>query len=150
MTSGGFDGSRFREQVTRTCGQLTEACATVALATLPARFTAPGASLIVHWSSLATVNEVLRSVVSDHGAVLVELEDALAGPWSVAGRHEHPTSLGQLEVAHLAAAALDATGFTFRRHLPSVDGLTPTPDEERTSWPKPGLVRWVRAAGRRS
>lgn len=140
----------FERRLTALSVAMSPHCHTIALATLPAALTALGASQRGHAGARQELNARVRSVAAATGAVLVELEGALDGTWLMAPDHEHPTALGQLTAAHAAAAALDAHGMHFARHLPPVQHLQPTPAERRLYWPDPpSRLRRAVAAVRR-
>ena len=142
-----LDSTAFARSFRALCTRVGEACDTVAVGTLPAALTSPGASQHAHAVGRLTVNTIIRGVAADVGAVLVELEDALDGRWSMAPDREHPTSLGQLTAATVAAAALDARGMHFLRHLPSAAERQPTPAERLLYRPSRRSRLRLRGAG---
>lgn len=125
-----LDPRLFRERLSALCFSAGSRTRTLAVGTLPARLTSPGASQQAHEHARNEVNAAIRQVVAASGAVLVDVEHALDSTWSMSPDGEHPTGLGQLAAAHAAAAALDARGLRFARHLPSVASLRPTASEQ--------------------
>ena len=81
-------------------------------------------------SRLSTMNRLIRVEAHTAGAVLVDLERALRAPFRMGPDRQHPTSLGQLEVARSAAVALDAAGVRFARHLPDPTVVVVPPSEQ--------------------
>jgi hypothetical protein len=118
-----FDPSRYGASLTTVCTALLASCDVVAVGTLPASVRVPD----MGWRGVGAVrqraNIIIRQVVGETSCLLVELEDELTGPWSMAPDRQHPTSVGQLEVAAVAAQRLDAVGVRFLRHLPDVAAL---------------------------
>ncbi|GAC1441547.1 MAG: hypothetical protein NVSMB55_09650 [Mycobacteriales bacterium] len=146
-----LEPERFESRLTALSEAMTRHCQTIAMATLPAALTSTASSQRAHAAAREELNARVRSVAARTGAVLVELDDALERVGLMAPDHEHPTALGQLTAAHAAAAALDADGMRFARHLPPVVDRQPTPAELRLYWPDPPsrLRRAVAAARRR-
>ena len=128
---GRLDPDRFEREVAAVCAALQSCCETVAVATLPRSLRGAGSS----WRHEAAVrdeaNARIRQVADATGVVLVELAEALVGPWSVAPDRHHPTSIGHLEAAHCAATALDAAHLRFARHLPDLAAVQVPKTERR-------------------
>ena len=114
----GFDPDRFSGQLEQICLALRRHCEVAAVATLPLRLRVPRLSWRSTEALTRRLNAVVRAVAHEHEVLVVELEPALTGPWSMASDGQHPTSLGQLEAARVAAGVLDAAGVRFARHLP--------------------------------
>jgi hypothetical protein len=126
-----LDTERFATQMRQVCQALSRHADVVAVATLP--LSRRVASLSWRRTVLLTrrLNEQIRTAARACDVVLIELEPALIGPWSMAPDAQHPTSLGQLEVARVAAVALDSAGVRFARHLPDPATIPVGPAERR-------------------
>lgn len=112
----------------------------VVVATLPLQLRTPHLQDVRLAQTVITMNRLIRSAAAAAGAVLVDVEQGLRAPYRMGPDGQHPTSLGQLEVATLAARALAAMGFSLARHLPDPDTVT-VPPSERVAWqalPNPG------------
>jgi hypothetical protein len=124
-----LDGNRFTSPLTAICTGLQESCDVVAMATLPAAMRTPDLSWRANAIAIRRVNDYVREVAAETGVTLVELQDALAGPWAMAPDKQHPTSLGQLEAAHVAAGSL--TSVPLLRALPDPADRTPPKVQKR-------------------
>lgn len=147
----GLDTAAFGRSTEAVCASLRACCDTVAIATLPASLRGVGLTGRDAAALNQQVNAQVRSAASRTGAVLVELEDALDGPWSMAPDQVHPTSIGQLEAARRAAVALDRVGIGFARHLPDpADIEVPAVDRRLYAGPLRYRARelWGSAVGR--
>jgi hypothetical protein len=125
-----FESSSYSMALNTVCTALRASCDVVAVGTMPASVRVPDMSWRGVHATRDQANTVIRKIVSETGCLLVELEHELSGPWSMAPDRGHPTSLGQLEAARMAAQRLDAVGVRFARHLPDPDALY-VPDAER-------------------
>jgi hypothetical protein len=112
-----------------TCSAAAEHCDLVAIATVPSTLRIPR----MHWRDLderrVLLNALIRQAAADAGVVVVELDAALGGGFSMAPNRQHPTALGNLEAAGLAASALAAHGVHFARHLPLPGSVVVPPHE---------------------
>jgi hypothetical protein len=126
-----LDAPAVANQLSAVCVAVAGVCEYAAIATLPSSLTSSGSTQRTHADGRRRLNDLIREVAGTSGVVLVELEDALSGPWSMAPDHEHPTALGQLEAANCAAHALSTAGLAFERHLPRPDLRQPTASEQR-------------------
>ncbi|MCW2570937.1 MAG: hypothetical protein JWO88_995 [Frankiales bacterium] len=107
------------------CTGLQKSCDVVAIATLPAAMRTPDLSWRANVDAVHRINDSVREAAAATGVVLVELQDALTGTWAMAPDRQHPTSLGQLEAAHVAAGSLSSV--TLLRALPDpADRTLPT------------------------
>lgn len=113
-----FDPDRFSSQLEQICLALRRHCEVAAVATLPLRLRVPRLSWRSTEALTRRLNADVRDVAQACDLLVVELEPGLTGRWSMAADGQHPTSLGQLEAARLAARALDTAGVRFARHLP--------------------------------
>lgn len=126
-----LDPVAFEAAVERICTALLACSDVAAIATLPATIRTGDMSWRRTALQRTASNAIVRQVAARTGVVLVELEEALTSPFSMAPDHQHPTSIGQLEVAHVAAGALTAAGVRFTRHLPDPAEVRLGDDERR-------------------
>lgn len=131
-----LDEQRFAQALTELCRTLDDHADLTAIATLPLRMRTPRLSWRQAMRRTQEVNHQIRLVADALDIVLIELEPALTGRWSMAPDNQHPTSLGHLEAAHVAAAALDRAGLRFGRHLPDADAIL-VPANERQLYDVP-------------
>jgi len=113
-----FDPALFGSQLEQICLALRRHTDLAAVATLPLRLRVPQMSWRSTESLTRRLNTVVREVTHDCEALVVDLEPGLTGRWSMAPDGQHPSSVGQLEAARIAAATLDLAGLRFSRHLP--------------------------------
>lgn len=126
-----LDLDRYGRQLREICRALGEHSDVVAVATLPLRLRVPLQSWRSTEALTRRVNDQIRAVAAACGVLVVDLERALAGPWSMAPDGQHPSSLGQLEAARIAAVTLDGAGVRFARHLPDPADITVTAPDRR-------------------
>lgn len=132
-----YDEVRYADGLAEICRSVRRNADIVAVATLPRCLRVPGLSKDESAALTERLNLQVRGVAGSCGAVVVDLEAALSGAWRMAPDGQHPTSLGQLEAARVAAVALDEVGVHFARHLPDPDLVTvPTVDQRayEASW----------------
>ena len=128
---GALDPVLFAEQVDRVLGAVADASSVVVVATLPAGLRRSAQPWRETVTALEIANQVVRCAAAARPVVLVELEDRLTGPWCWPVDHRHPTAIGQLEAAEVAAQALAGKGVALRRPLPASQDVVPGPDEQR-------------------
>lgn len=126
-----YDPLRFDDAVQRLGASLAACTPTPLLATLPLGLRSIGQPWRLSVSRVMDMNVRIRTHASATGCLVVELEDALGGPWAMARDHLHPTALGQLEMAHAAAATLHAAGIGSARLLPDLTQVVPLPHERQ-------------------
>ena len=126
-----LDPATFAEQVDHVLAAVGAVSSLVVVATLPAGLRRTGQPWRETVGALEVANQVVRCAVKARSAVLVELEDRLTGPWCWPLDHRHPTAVGQLEAAEVAAESLAAHGVTMLRSLPAHGNVLPGRDERR-------------------
>lgn len=140
----GFQGARFAAAVAELLQKMQQHADVVAFATLPLHLRSPDLGARQAQATVTTMNRLIRTATRSAGAVLVDLENALHAPFRMGPDGQHPTSLGQLEVARTAAVALDAAGVRFARHLPDPAAVE-VPAADRALYdgsPPPSLGGW--------
>jgi hypothetical protein len=126
-----LDEQQFASSLVELCSALKQHAEVPAVATLPARLRTGKLSWRQTVFRTQQVNHQIRLAASSLEVILVDLEPALTGRWSMAPNGQHPTSIGQLEAAHVAAAALDGAGVRFARHIPDPGSIEVSPEERR-------------------
>lgn len=111
-----LDAATFEADVREVCTRLRASADVVAIGTLPTAMRVPDRGWRATEDAVRTANDAIRQAAVQADAVVVELEDALNNRWSMAPDRQHPTSLGQLEAASMAALALSS--LPLRRVLP--------------------------------
>jgi hypothetical protein len=126
---GRLDVDALTAALTQVCLGLRSSCQVVAVGTLPATMRTPDLSWRACEHAVGLANGLVRRVVEHAGVTLIELEGALNGPWSMAPDRQHPTSVGQLEAAHVAAASLGSLALL--RQLPDAGSLVVPTHQQR-------------------
>lgn len=139
---GHLEIDRFVAALTQVCSQLTTCCHVVAIATLPAAVRTPALSWRETQRVVTRANEGIRQAAREVGATVVEMESALTGRWAMDPNRQHPTSLGQLEAAHVAAASHGL--LTGSRQLPDMTMIA-VPEHQQRLYSLPARER-VRGA----
>jgi lysophospholipase L1-like esterase len=127
----GMDAAAVGSLLAEICRDVRRHADIGAVATLPRAIRIPGLSWRQTVLRTERLNELIRLAAAGTGTVLVDLEEALVGRWSLSPDRQHPTSLGHLEAAKVAAVALDAVGMRFARHLPDTADVVVTSIEQR-------------------
>jgi hypothetical protein len=126
---GDFQEGSFREAVEEICAGLRSAADVAAIATLPLSMRTPAVGWRAVELAVRDANRAVRQAADRTGVVVVELEDALNGPWAMAPDRQHPTSVGQLEAANVASRLL--TALPLLRELPDPAARTPPKAEQQ-------------------
>jgi hypothetical protein len=116
-----LDPDAFTTTTRLTCTALAACSDVVAVATLPTALRLPDLGWRATAVAVGTANDVVRRVAATSGVALVELSDALTGRWDMAPDRQHPTSIGQLAAARIAARALEPLALA--RELPDPAGV---------------------------